>query len=230
MKDKESFAGIEEFRRRLETNKKSLSLLNDIDLVKVIQKDEIIYLQDDPADTFYYIKKGKIKTYVILNNDVEKHLIYYDEGSVFGLGSFYTKTPRFTSAIASEKSELVVINRSILDQLTLKYPELYKGLLMFLAQDLQIMVRQVIAASGDRANIRIARYLLREIRRHKITTDQDINIIKVTQDQVANQFGYSRATANRVLRNLVLNKLVKVGYGFIEVIDQERLYEYCHTH
>ncbi len=216
MKEKESFAGIEEFRRRLETNKKLLSLLNDIDLVKVIQKDEIIYLQDDHADTFYYIKKGKIKTYVILNNDVEKHLINYDEGSVFGLGSFYTKMPRFTSAIASEKSELVVINRSILDQLTLKYPELYKGLLVFLA-------------SGDRANIRIARYLLREIRRHKITTDQDINIIKVTQDQVANQFGYSRATANRVIRNMVLNKLVKVGYGFIEVIDQERLYEYCHT-
>lgn len=223
MKDKESFAGIEEFRRRLEITKKSLSLLNDIDLVKVIQKDEIIYLQDDPADTFYYIKKGKIKTYVILNNDVEKHLIYYDEGSVFGLGSFYTKTPRFTSAIASEKSELVVITRSILDQLTLKYPELYKGLLMFLAQDLQIMVRQVMAASGEQANTRIARYLIRELRNYKLKTGEDTHVINVTQDHIANQFGYSRATVNRVLRTFSKNAWLSIGYSCIEILDVESL-------
>ena len=226
MKNKESFAGIEEFRHRLETTKKSLSLLNDIDLVKVIQKNEIIYLQDDSADSFYFIKKGKIKTYVILNNDVEKHLINYDDGTVFGLGSFFTKTPRFTSAMACEKSELVVINLTILDELVLKYPELWKGLLMSLAQDLQIMIRQVVAASGEQANTRIARYLIRELRNHKLKIGENTNIINVTQDHIANQFGYSRATVNRVLRVFSKNKWVSIGYSNIEILDIESLIKF----
>lgn len=230
MKNKTNNYEFISIRQKREQIRQMLGVFDDMSTTKTVKKYEIIYLEGDQANNFYYLKKGKVKTYAILNNDTEKVLLIYEEGAVFGLSSFYAHETRFTSAMAITECELVVINQSILDEITIKHHEIIHALAMLLAQDLQIMTRQTIAASGDRANIRIARYLLREIRRHKIATDQDINIIKVTQDQVANQFGYSRATANRVLRNLVLNKLIKVGYGCIEVIDQERLYEYCHTH
>ncbi|MEA5018217.1 MAG: Crp/Fnr family transcriptional regulator [Erysipelotrichaceae bacterium] len=230
MKNKPNNHEFISIRQKRAQIRQMLVVFDGMSITKTIKKNEIIYLEGDQANNFYYLKKGKVKTYAILNNDTEKVLLIYEEGSIFGLSSFYTHETRFTSAMALAECELVIINQSILDEITSKYPKIIYALAVLLAQDLQIMTRQTIAASGDKANIRIARYLLREIRRHKIATDQDINIIKVTQDQVANQFGYSRATANRVLRNMVLNKLVKVGYGFIEVIDQERLYEYCHTH
>ncbi|MDD3924541.1 MAG: Crp/Fnr family transcriptional regulator [Erysipelotrichaceae bacterium] len=227
MEDNKLINEVVNIRLRRKQIRQILAVFDEMDTIKWVKNDEVIYLENDRANSFYYLKKGKVKTYTILNNDTEKQLLLYEEGMVFGLGSFYGNGIRYTSAVALLPSELVVIDQKCLQIITDQHPKLIHALAMILAQDLQIMIKQTIAASGDRANVRIARYLLREIRRHKIATDQDINLIKVTQDQVANQFGYSRATVNRVLRNLVSNKLVRVGYGVIEVIDQRRLFDYC---
>ncbi|MPN18826.1 cAMP-activated global transcriptional regulator CRP [bioreactor metagenome] len=183
-------------------------------------------MQDDRADCFYYLISGRVKTYTIIRSDVDKRLMNYEAGSVFGLDSFFSNSLRSASASTCCKSTIAAVNAEQLRLALHAKPELYDALLSSMAQELQSMTRQAIAASGEQANTRIARYLLRSVRNSQIKTGQKTLIVKVTQDNVASQFGYSRATVNRALRYFVNQGWIRTNYRFIEIVDLAALVDF----
>jgi len=227
MKNIYSTDDFENIRRKQKELLTVLSVFASANSIKIYQKGEMIYFQDDITTCLYYIKSGRVKTYTIIKNDVDKRLMSYDEGMIFGFDSFFDVTLHSSSAVACCKTELVMITKETLNHFLKIAPDLALTLLTIMSQELRIMTKQAISASGEQANVRIARYLLRTIRNNQIKTGKQTDMINVTQEAIASQFGYSRATINRALRYLKINNYVELKYCNIKVIDSAALTKFA---
>ena len=227
MKNIYSTDDFENIRRKQKELLTVLSVFASCSSTRIYQKGEMIYFQDDLTTCLYYVKSGRVKTYTIIKNDVDKRLFSYDEGMIFGLDSYFDVTLHSSSASACCRTELVIITQEMLEHFLKEVPDLSITLLTIMSQELRIMTKQAISASGEQANVRIARYILRTIRNIRIKTGQQTDIINVTQDAIASQFGYSRATINRALRFLEVNHWIKLEYRSIKVIDSDALIKFA---
>ena len=57
----------------------------------------LIYLQGTEATCFYYLKKGKVKSFIQSEDGAERTLNLYQQGSIFGEASFFDELPRVSS-------------------------------------------------------------------------------------------------------------------------------------
>ncbi len=71
----------------------------------------LIYLQGTEATCFYYLKKGKVKSFIQSEDGAERTLNLYQQGSIFGEASFFDELPRVSSAVALTPCEIVPIDR-----------------------------------------------------------------------------------------------------------------------
>ncbi len=78
MKNKPNNHEFISIRQKRAQIRQMLVVFDGMSITKTIKKNEIIYLEGDQANNFYYLKKGKVKTYAILNNDTEKVLLIYE--------------------------------------------------------------------------------------------------------------------------------------------------------
>jgi len=89
---------------------------NDIEKLYITErkinykKDEIVFLEDEEGDNFYFIEKGKVKISHIFKNK-EIILAILSDGEVFGEMSLLNQTTRMASAIVYEDCSLLVFDK-----------------------------------------------------------------------------------------------------------------------
>lgn len=83
----------------------------------------LIYLQNTEATCFYYLKSGRVKSYIQSADGAERVLNIYSAGNLFGEASFFDELPRVSSAVALSSCELVPIDRELAAQAVSKDPE-----------------------------------------------------------------------------------------------------------
>ena len=92
-----------------------------------------VYLQGELADSFFYLKKGRVKIFLTSENGMEKTLSLLEPGNIFGEAAFFDGMPRVSSAKAICPCEIVRITRGDLLQDFTKEPELAMSLLTLLS-------------------------------------------------------------------------------------------------
>ena len=103
----------------------------------------LIYLQDTEATCFYYLKKGRVKSFIQSADGAERVLNLYRAGSLFGEASFFDELPRVSSAIALTPCELVPIDRELVTQAVATDPELAMSMLKYLARTVRLLSGQL---------------------------------------------------------------------------------------
>ena len=78
---------------------------------RTYEKDQMIYWQEEQADCFYCIKKGRVKVFLSSENGMEKTITIVEQG-ILGEAAFFDHMPRVSSAKALVKTELIAINRN----------------------------------------------------------------------------------------------------------------------
>lgn len=63
--------------------------------IKLYAKNQMIYLQEETAIRFYYLKKGRVKIFLSSPDGLEKTLAVLQPGSLFGEASFLTASRAF---------------------------------------------------------------------------------------------------------------------------------------
>ncbi len=69
-----------------------------------------------------------------------------------------------------------------------------------------------------RVDQRIARYLWEK------RNQQDTMVIKVTQEEIANEIGSAREVVTKTLKCMAGNNLIRTGHGKIEILNKEEIY------
>ena len=179
----------------------------------------LIYLQDTEATCFYFLKSGKVKSFIQSEDGMERVLNLYHAGSLFGEASFFDELPRVSSAVALTPCEIVPIDRELVAQEFARDPELALAMMKYLARTVRLLSGQVDQMAFRPARWRVANYLL--------TLAGRDGMVSCTQEDIAAAVSASRVTVSRVLNEFARSGWVELGYRTISLMAPERLDELC---
>ena len=179
----------------------------------------LIYLQNTKATCFYYLKSGRVKSFIQSEDGEERILHVYGPGSLFGEASFFDELPRVSSAVAMTPCELVPIDRELLSREFAAHPELALAMMKYLARTVRLLSGQVDQMAFRPARWRVGRFLL--------SLSPDGGTAQCTQEDIAAAVSVSRITVSRILNAFAREGLVKIGYGTVQVLNPKALDELC---
>ncbi len=178
---------------------------------------QIIYLQDSPAEHFYYIVSGRVRSYISGEDGSEKLLTDYQSGSLFGEAAFFDQRPRVSTAVALTKCKLVSIDQKQITEIIQSKPEIAMALLKYLARTVRLLSDQLDDVTFLRASQRLARLLVNSFT-GQIT-------IRTSQEELATAIGVSRVTVSRILNEFARQGVLETGYRSLTLVDGEKLRE-----
>ena len=180
----------------------------------------LIYLQDTEATCFYYLKKGRVKSFIQSEDGAERVLNVYERGSLFGEASFFDELPRVSSAVALTACEIIPIDREMVCAEIARDPALALAMLKYLARTVRLLSAHVDDMAFRPADWRVARHLV------SLSPDGS-GAVPCTQDEIASSISVSRVTVSRVLRDFARRGWVRTGYRSIILTDRAALEDFC---
>lgn len=175
----------------------------------------IIYLQESQATCFYFLKQGRVKSFIQSDDGTERVLRVYQEGSIFGEASFFDELPRVSSAVAVTSCEIVPIDRELVTQEFSRDPNLAMGMIQYLARAVRLLSQQMDDMAFRPADQRLARQLL-------ATAEKD-GQVHSTQEELAAAISVNRVSVSRILTEFSRRGWVRTGYGTIQILNHFEL-------
>lgn len=179
----------------------------------------LIYLQGTEATCFYYLKEGRVKSFIQSEDGNERVLNIYQAGSLFGEASFLDELPRVSSAVALTPCQLVPIDRELITQEIAKNPDLAMAMMKYLARTVRLLSGQVDQMAFRPAQWRVARYLL--------SLSPVVGSVQCSQEEIAASVSVSRVTVSRILNDFAQKGWVRLGYRTLEILAPKELEQLC---
>ena len=190
-------------------------LLANAQLVE-LGAQETLFLAGDPGNGCYRLDDGLLKISIASPNGAELILAILGPGSIFGDMAMIDGRPRSASATALRDCKLSFVRRLDFDKAIARNSEIYKYLVILLAERLRKTDQLVAAASFLPLKGRVARALLdlgkafgRDVGNGRIVIQQ-----KVSQSDVAAMCGIARENVSRILNEWMRAKLVTRSSGY----------------
>jgi CRP/FNR family cyclic AMP-dependent transcriptional regulator len=186
-------------------------------------RGEVVFHEQDPADTLHLIDKGRFVVRVGTPLGDTAILAVLGPGDMFGeLSLLGDAEARRTATVAAlEAGETRSVHRLDFERLRATHPETANVLIAILAGQVRRLSRHLVEALYVPADKRVLRRLL-EVGRLYGDGDGPA-VVPLTQEDLAGLAGTSRATVNRVLREEEARGTVKLGRARTTLLDQEAL-------
>jgi CRP/FNR family cyclic AMP-dependent transcriptional regulator len=185
-------------------------------------RNEVVFHRDDPGDSLHLIVKGRfaIRITTPLGDTVMTGL--RGVGDHFGEMALVAEDrPRAATLVALEDAETFAVRKPEFDRLRAQYPGVNDVLVRLLAGEVRLLDERLLEAMYVPAEKRLLRRLceLAEFyRRENGAVD-----VPLTQEQLAELAGTSRATVNRVLREEENRGTLELGRGKTTIRDAQAL-------
>ena len=179
----------------------------------------MIYLQGTNPTCFYFLKEGRVKSFMQSEDGAERVLTVYESGSLLGEAAFFDGLPRMSSAIALSPCHLVPIDRELVSQQFAANPALAMSMIEYLARKVRMLSDHL-----DHMAFRPAKWRLAE---HILSLSPAGDFVKCNQEEIASAISTSRVTVSRILNELAREGLVELGYQKVKILDRDRLLKIC---
>ncbi len=186
---------------------------------------EIIWHEGDPGDTLHFIDEGRVAVRVTTPMGEQVTLSILGRGDAFGeLALLDDGSARTATVIALEPTITLAIHHDAFHALRARSPTIDAFLLAMMSSYVRRLSGQVLDALYLPVDQRVERQLARLTKLYGSGRDQQDGItIPLTQEEIAGLAGTSRATVNRVLRELAATATVSLNRGRVTVTDPQGL-------
>ncbi|CDX04192.1 Cyclic nucleotide-binding domain protein [Desulfitobacterium hafniense] len=192
---------------------------------------ETIYLQDENSNSFFYLKKGRVKAYILQKDGTEKILSIHEAGNFFGETAAIDQLPRPCCTSTMAKSEIIVLSPADLNALMKIDPDLCVNIFRAIAKKVRLLSFQVQDMAFYDAEQRVAHLLLRFANDFGTVTPEGIKLsISFTDQDLAGLVGSCRVTVTKILNTFKKEGLIEKGYRNITIKNTVRLLEYLYNH
>lgn len=189
---------------------------------------DIIYMQEDDANSLYLITKGRVRVYIMNSTGDEVTLEIIEKGRIFGESSFMQNSIRPTTVQAITEVELIACHLNDLYPYLNESKELTISLLQLMSQTCDYLSSLVKKAYTYNRYEKVASFLLEQT----ITNNPDKDIINdtlpYTHEEIASLVGLSRVTTTKVLNEFANKKYIINEYKKITVINKKALSQLLH--
>ncbi len=189
---------------------------------KIYEKDQMIYLQGEYADRFYYLKRGRVKIFLSSENGMEKTLTVLEKENILGEAAFFDGLPRVSSAKALARCEIIVIDRRTLPDYFRREPTLAINMLQYLARTVRMLSAQVDNMTFLQADKRIAQFLVSLAGKPGVE-----QIVTCTHEEIGDLVGTSRVTVSKILSAFVKKGWISTRYHSILILNRKALSDFA---
>jgi CRP/FNR family transcriptional regulator, cyclic AMP receptor protein len=184
-------------------------------------RGEVVFHEGDPADSLHLIVSGRFAARIRTPLGDTTLLAIYGAGDAFGeLALVSPPSHRSATIIALEAAETRSVFREDFEALRKRHPGVDRVLVSLLADRIREMNERLLEAHYVDAETRVRRHL----RQLAAVYERDgASVIPLTQEEIAEIAGTSRATVNRVLREEERRGVIELKRGRTRVVDPEQL-------
>jgi CRP-like cAMP-binding protein len=192
-----------------------LAMLAEKSHIRTVEKEEIIFLQDEEADAVYFVVKGSVA--IVLTSYAGRELVIntMHPGDCFGELGVLAHTAHTADAIAREHSQLLVIPSQAFLQGLETEPQLTRHLLSLVVQRLCTSSERESALAFLNAHARLGRVLL-DLDKQSNT----LGYITIGQEELAQYSGLTRQTVAKLLGQWRRSGWLLTGRGRIMLLNR----------
>ncbi|HEX5435981.1 MAG TPA: Crp/Fnr family transcriptional regulator [Gemmatimonadaceae bacterium] len=182
-------------------------------------KGSVILFEDDPGDSLFVVRQGRVKVVLIGEDGREVILGVLGVGEHFGELSLIDGAPRSAHVIAMQDSQLIVLLREDFRRRVNESPAVAWALLLALSKRLRRADEQIGSLVLLDVHGRIARLLL-----DAAATSNSATLEKrLTHQMIAQMIGASRETVSRAMRQFQDRGMIAVHRRQITLVDRAAL-------
>lgn len=186
---------------------------------KSYPKGSVILFEDDPGDSLFIVREGRVKVVLVAEDGREVILGILGVGEHFGELSLIDDQPRSAHVVAMEESTLLVLRRDDFRRRVEQNPAVAWALLLELSRRLRRADEKIGALVLLDVPGRIARVLLDTAAESGTDTIDK----PLTHQTIAHVIGASRETVSRALREFVGSGWIATERRRIRITDRAAL-------
>ena len=186
-----------------ELNFKQLKRVNKLVKHRQYSKNEIIFMEDQPAQNIHIINSGQVKIYNTSAEGKEYIIRLLKEGDFFGELILFKEEKMNYSARAITEVSACLINKNDLEELINNNPEVNRQFLTALSSRLKSVEEKAHSLALDDAENKTIKLLKDLIKENGVKKEDGILItLPLTREGLANLMGMSQETLSRKLSGL----------------------------
>ena len=183
-------------------------------------RHEVVFHRDDPADSLHLVSKGRFAIRIMTPLGETVTIGIRGPRDQFGeMALVADGMMRSATVEALEEAETFAVYVAEFQRLRREYPSVNQVLIGFLAEE----VRRQNELLMEALYIPVERRVLRRLAELSVLYAGRDSVIPLTQEQLAELAGTSRATVNRVLREERDRGTVELRRGKTVVLDAEEI-------
>ncbi|WP_010114852.1 Crp/Fnr family transcriptional regulator [Acinetobacter sp. P8-3-8] len=194
-----------------------------------IERDQAVFHHGDPFDGIYAVIQGKIRLGYIDIEGNQSIAAIVEPIMWFGEISLVDQQPRSHHAIAVEKSTILKVSSTAIEQILKEQPQFWFHIAQLTSQKLRIAFLELIAIQTLNISQRLAQRLLFILNGYGNHVHIENHIIHLSQEQLAQMLMCSRQTINQELHLLEQQGILKIAFRKVEILDVQKLHALAHS-
>ena len=170
------------------------------------QKHQIVFSQSDPADSIFYIQKGKVKLTVVSHNGKEAVVAILGMGDFLGEGCLAAQPQRMATATAMSDCSVVRLEKTATVRVLHEQPAFTELFLAYLLSRNIRIEEDLVDQLFNSSEKRLARLLLLLANFGKESKPETV-IAKISQETLAEMIGTTRSRVS-----FFMNRFRKLGF------------------
>ena len=177
---------------------------------KTFQKNDILFCEFEPGDTFYLIQSGRVEITKIID-DIEKTIDILNPGEVFGEMAILEGAPRSASAIALDQVKVLEFNRENFEVLMMGNPQIALKLLKLFTKRIYDQKRRfmILTLEDEQARVADVFLMLNETSMVDAPTEE-MREFKTTIDDIAHWAGMTPEKCRTILNHFMVQRRVDI--------------------
>lgn len=201
-------------------SKKDLRKIEQISVIRMYAKGEIVFGEDEKAEGFYIVETGTVKVFKVSSEGKEQILHIFGPGEPLGEVAVFSGDVFPASAECITKCRLLFFPRTGFVDLISANPSLALNMLAVLSMRLRRFTVQIENLSLKEVPGRLAAYLL--LLSEEQGTEGSV-LLPISKGQLASLLGTVPETLSRILANMKGEGIIDVKDRTIRLLDRGRL-------
>jgi CRP/FNR family transcriptional regulator, cyclic AMP receptor protein len=184
-------------------------------------RHEVVFHRDDPGDSLHLVVKGRFAVRIMTPLGDTVTVAVRGPGESFGEMALVGEAPRRTATVAAlEQAETLALYKDDFEELRRQHGSVDQLLFAFLVAEVRMLNERLLEA----LYLPVERRLLRRLRELTAAGESDGPLeVPLTQEELAELAGTTRATVNRILREEEKRGALRLERGRTIVLDRAEI-------
>jgi len=222
--DRDKIWYLKKFNLLESMNDEEMEMMNEKITDNEVKRKQPIYLQGDPSENLYFLKRGRVKLSRLDESGKEITLTLLEPGEIFGELGLFDDSPRETTAVALEDCLVCAIRRRDFEELMAQKADLSFKLNKLMGLRIRHIENRIDELLFRDVPSRLASLILRLADKHPREMKRGLRVnIKLSQQEMANLIGATREMTSTVLNQFKKEGIIDIESKYIYILKRREL-------